>query len=141
MGVKKGDKVKLHYSYKVEGEKEFDSSIGKEPAEFKVGRGEVIQGVEEALIGMEQGEKKEITVSPEKGFGEQKDNLVQKASKDILGGREVKKGEVVDVRTGDGRPVKARVASVDEDSVTLDLNHPLAGKTLKFEIEVVDIQR
>jgi len=140
--VKNEDKVKLHYTYSVEGgREEVDLSTGKESIEFEVGNGAVIQGVEEAVIGMEQGEKKKITVSPEKAFGERKTELVQKAPINVLAGKSVSEGEFLEVSKGEDRLVKAQVKSFDEDSVILDLNHPLAGKTIEFEIEVADIKR
>ena len=142
MRVKNEDKVKLHYTYSVEGgREEVDLSTGKESIEFEVGNGAVIQGVEEAVIGMEQGEKKKITVSPEKAFGERKTELVQKAPINVLAGKSVSEGEFLEVSKGEDRLVKAQVKSFDEDSVILDLNHPLAGKTIEFEIEVADIKR
>lgn len=140
MGVKKGDVVRLHYTIRTKDGKEFDSSSPGEPITFEVGRGEVILGVEEGVIGMEVGEKKEITISPGEGFGERNEEFIYKAPKDILQDLEAKRGDIIDLRAEDGRLVKAQVSHIDVDSVTFDLNHPLAGKTLKVEMEVVEVK-
>lgn len=141
MAVKKNDRVKVSFSYSAEGEdKELGPSNTSEPIELQVGSGEVIQGVEEAVIGMEKGEKKKVTVSPDKAFGKRKEELVQKGPKELLQDRMVREGDFVELQTADKQVLHARVISIDEDCTVLDLNHPLAGRTLNFEIELVDIK-
>ncbi len=140
MPIKRGDIVEVHYTGKFEDGEEFDSSRTREPLVFKVGQGEIIKGFEDAVVGMEIGEKKEITIIPENAYGEYKEELVQKVPKDFLRGRDVKKGDILELRAPGNQLLRALVCEVDEDSVTFDLNHPLAGKVLKFEIEIVGIK-
>jgi len=135
MGIKKGDRVNLRYIGKLEDGKKFDEGY----FEFEVGTGKVIPGIEEGVAGMEKGERKELTVPPQKGFGERKEELKTSFSKSVLHGKEVKEGDVIDVRTQAGKVVQCLVDKVTEDEVTLDFNNPLAGKTLKFELEVIEV--
>ncbi|OGR59925.1 MAG: hypothetical protein A2X36_13760 [Elusimicrobia bacterium GWA2_69_24] len=129
----------MHYTLTVEGSV-LDTSVGKTPLTFVQGSGQIIPGLSEALVGLKKGEKKSVTVAPDKGYGLPNPQAVQKVPKKSFKDAEtIKAGAVV---TGDagGRPFQARVTAVDAESVTLDLNHPLAGKTLNFEVEVVDLQ-
>ena len=141
MSVKPGDIIKLHYTAKFDNGVTFDSSVGQEPVEFKVGAGQVIEGVDDGVVGLETGDKKEITIDPDKGYGPHQDDLVRQAPKEILGDQQVQKGEVVQLQTADGEIIPAQVVDEDNESVTFDLNHPLAGKVLKFEVEVVKIDK
>ena len=138
MPVKKGDKVKLHLSGKVKNGKVFAATEGKQPVEFEAGAGQILPGIDEQVIGMEEGEEKEITVPAEKGFGKRKEELVMEASKDVLKGKKVEVGEKISVETREGRTRSAQVMKIGEDRITLDLNHPLAGKELIFKIKVVE---
>jgi len=138
MPVKKGDKVKLHLSGKVKNGKVFAATEGKQPVEFEAGAGQILPGIDEQVIGMEEGEEKEITVPAEKGFGKRKEELVMEASKDVLKGKKVEVGEKISVETREGRTRSAQVMKIGEDRITLDLNHPLAGKELIFQIKVVE---
>lgn len=138
MPVKKGDKVKLHLSGKLKNGKVFAATEGKKPLEFRVGVGEILPGIDEEVIGMEKGEEKEITVSPEKGFGQRKEELIMEVAKDIFKGKKLQVGQRVSVETQKGRMMPAQVTKIGEDRVTLDLNNPLAGKELIFKIKVVE---
>ena len=138
MPVKKGDKVKLHLSGKLKNGKVFAATEGKQPVEFEAGAGQILPGIDEQVIGMEEGEEKEITVPTEKGFGKRKEELVMEASKDVLKGKKVEVGEKISVETREGRTRSAQVIKIGEDRVTLDSNHPLAGKELIFKIKVVE---
>ena len=91
MPIKKGDKVKLHLSGKLRNGKVFATTEGKKPLEFTAGAGEILPGIDEEVIGMEKNEEKEITVPPEKGFGERKEELIMKFDKDKLKGKKVDK--------------------------------------------------
>ena len=138
MPVKKGDKVKLHFSGKLKDGKVFAATEGEKPLEFRVGAGEILPGIDEEVIGMEKGEEKEITVPPEKGFGKRKEELVMKVAKDVFKGEKLQVGQRVSVQTQQGRTRSAQVMKIGEDRVTLDLNNPLAGKELIFKIKVVE---
>lgn len=135
MGVKRGDRVNLRYLAKFENGKAFDEGH----FEFEVGAGEAIQGVEEGVLGMEEGERKELTVPPQKGYGERKEGLKKTFPKLYFRGRKLKKGDTMRVQPKTGKVVQCLVDKVTEDEVTIDFNSPLAGKTLKFELEVIEV--
>ncbi len=143
MKVKKGSKVKVEYEGRFEDGQVFDSSSHGDhshPLEFVAGEGHVIPGFDNAVMGMEKDEEKEFEVSPEEGYGEVNKNLMQKIPKESLPkDREPKKGMVLVIGSPDGRQFPAKIADVDENTITLDLNHPLAGKKLIFKIKIVSI--
>ena len=140
MPVKKGDGVQLHVSGKTEKGKVIATVEGKRIVKFTAGAGEILTGIDEEVIGMVKNEQKEITVPPEKGFGKRKEELVMEAGKDMLKGKKVEVGQRISVQTEQGRTMPAQVMKIGEDGVTLDLNHPLAGKKLMFKIEIVDVK-
>ncbi len=140
MAIKKGDEVKLHLSGKLKDGKVFAATEGKEPVEFTAGAGEILPGIDEEVIGMEKDEEKEVTLSPEQGFGKRKEELVVEVPKDKFEEKTVEVGEKVSVKTQQGRTKSARVMKIGKDTVTLDLNHPLSGKETLFRIRVVDIK-
>ncbi|RLE14619.1 peptidylprolyl isomerase [Candidatus Aerophobetes bacterium] len=138
MPVKKGDMVRLHFSGRLKNGKVFASTEGKEPLEFEAGVGEILPGIDEEVIGMEKNEEKEITLPPEKAFGKRKKELIRNVEKDRFKGKMVKVGEWITVQLPSGYTIPAHVTKVGEDKITLDLNHPLAGKEIIFKIRVVD---
>jgi len=141
MAVKKGDKVKLDYEGKFEDGTVFDSSEkhGK-PLEIEVGSGQVIKGFDDALIGMKKGEEKEIKLSPAEAYGDPNPQMMKKVPRDQFPkDKEIKAGMVLILGTPDGKQFPAKVAEVSDAEITLDMNHPLAGKTLIFKIKVVEI--
>jgi FKBP-type peptidyl-prolyl cis-trans isomerase 2 len=141
MPVKEGDKVKIEYEGKLDDGTVFDSSAkhGK-PLEFKVGSKQVIPGFENAVIGMEKGEEKEIKIEPAKAYGDPNPQLIKTIPRDKLPmDQELKPGMMLAVGLPDGRQFPARIAKVEGSEVTIDLNHPLAGKNLNFKVKVVDI--
>ena len=135
-----GDTVRLNYTGTLEDGTVFDSSGGREPIEFVIGAGAVIPGLDKGVIGMAMSETKTITIPMEEAYGPKNPNMIMKAPKDKLPpemGLEI--GQQLESRQPDGRVMYATIIEVDEDSVTLDANHPLAGKTLIFEVEIVEI--
>jgi peptidylprolyl isomerase len=141
MPVKKGDKVKLDYSGKLKDGRVFATTEGKDPLEFEAGAGEILSGIDDAVVGMEKNEQKEIILSPEEGFGKRKEELVVGVPKHKFGNERVEVGQRVSVQTKSGRVARARVTQVGDDQITLDLNHPLAGKQTIFNIKVVEIEK
>lgn len=142
MPVKEGDKVKVEYTGTLEDGTVFDTSEGKEPLEFEVGAKQVIPGFEEAVKGMEQGEEKEVTLPKEEAYGEHHEQLVKQVPKEqVPEGMELKEGAMLGVTLPDGRQIPAKILEVGDKEVKIDLNHPLAGKTLKFKIKVVEIKQ
>ncbi len=127
--VKQGDKIKVHYTGKLEDGTVFDSSQDRPPFEFTVGKNEVIPGFEKNLVGMEVGDKKTMTITPEEGYGTAREDLFM----------EIKVGQRIKVRQQDGNILDVTIAGVKDDAVIFDANHPLAGKELTFDVELVEI--
>jgi peptidylprolyl isomerase len=140
MPVKKGDEVKLHFSGKLKDGKVFATTEGKQPLEFEAGAGQILPGIDEEVIGMQKNEERRIAIPPEKGFGKRKEELVMKFDKDMFKGKMLEVGQRISVKNREGRTLLAQVMKIEEDRVTLDLNHPLAGKELMFKIKVVDVE-
>jgi len=141
MSIKKGDKVKIEYTGTLEDGTVFDSSEKQgKPLEFEVGAGKVLKGFEEALVGMKKGEEKEIKLTSAEAYGEHNPKLIKKIPKEQLPkDKELKPGMLLIIGTPDGRRFPAKITEVTDTEVTLDLNHPLAGKALNFKIKVVEV--
>ena len=139
--VKKGDKVKIEYSGTLDDGTVFDSSEKHgAPLEFEIGAKQVIPGFENAIIGMKKGEEKEVKLEPAQAYGERNDQLVKEVPKDqVPAEQELKQGMMLLMRLPNGMQVPVKVVKVTKQAITLDLNHPLAGKTLTFKIKVLDI--
>jgi peptidylprolyl isomerase len=140
-GAKDGDKVKVHYTGKLEDGTVFDTSRERNPLEFSIGKGQLIPGFEEAVIGMETGASQTVVIPPEKAYGSRREEMIMCVGRDQFpddSGLEV--GVQVQSTQADGQVMIARVTAIDEDEVTLDANHPLADKELTFEIEIVSIE-
>lgn len=141
MTVKKGDKVKVHYTGTLDDGTVFDSSEGKDPLQFQVGEGHVIKGFDEALIGMKKDEEKEIKLKVEEAYGNPNPDLVKKVPRDQLPkDKEPEVGMTLIVSLPQGQQIPAKITEITDKEVTIDLNHPLAGKPLNFKIKVVDIE-
>jgi peptidylprolyl isomerase len=141
--VERGNIIKMHYTAKID-DRVVDTTLNRGPVEFRVGEGQVLQGLDEAVVGLEKGEKKTVIIPPEKAYGRRREDLVGKISRDRFGGiplEHVREGTIVKLRTEQGEIRLATIVRVEEDDVTLDFNHPLAGQTIKFEIEIVDIKQ
>lgn len=142
MKVEKGNNVKVHYTGTFEDGQEFDSSRGRnETLNFTVGTGQMIAGFDNAVLGMEVGEVKDVTLSPSEAYGERSENAVMPVSRqnfpeDFV----VEVGAMVQGSTAEGMPVQAMIVGEDEENIILDMNHPLAGKSLNFNIELVEIE-
>lgn len=139
--VKKGDKVKVDYTGTFDDGTIFDASEKHgQPLEFEVGSGQVIKGFDDAVVGMTNGQEKEIIITSAEAYGEVKAELRKKVPrKQLPPDQEPKVGMVLAVGLPNGMQFPARIAEVAKDEVTIDLNHPLAGKTLHFRIKVVNV--
>lgn len=138
--VKNGDKVKVHYVGKLEDGKIFDSSIDREPLDVEVGGAQVIKGFEDGLMGMEEGEKKTISVSPEQGYGKRNPALlIEIPNANIPDEIDPEVGMKLRLADKQGQSVMVTVTDVGDESIQLDANHPLAGKVLVFDLELVSI--
>lgn len=135
-----GDRVQVHYTGRLDDGSVFDSSRESEPLEFEIGTGRVIPGFESAVEGMSVGESIEVELDPDEAYGERRDDLVMPVSRDQLPDElDPEVGDALEVQLGSGERTTATVVDADEASVTLDLNHPLAGRTLNFEVELLEI--
>ena len=139
MAVKAGDKIKVEYEGRFPSGEVFDSSSKHgDLLEFTVGSGMVVKGFDSAVVGMEKGEEKEFTLKPEDAYGEVEPKGVQRVPKDKFPeGTEV--GMTIGIPIPGGGTAPAKITAMDNEFVTLDLNHPLASKTLVFKLKVVDV--
>jgi len=138
--AKKGDSVRIFYTGKLDDGTVFDTSENQSPLEFTLGRKEVIRGFEQAVIGMCPGELKTITLSAEHAYGPYHEELVADLSLDEVPGHlTLEVGNHLELTQSDGQPMVVRVTAISENMVTLDANHPLAGKDLTFEIKLLEI--
>jgi peptidylprolyl isomerase len=138
--AKKGDVVKVHYKGKLNSGEQFDSSEGRKPLEFIVGAGQMIAGFDEAIPGMAVGDKKTVTIAPEKAYGEKKeDAIIEFPKSNIPADMKLEPGMKLQLRDSAGQPVPVVVTEVREEIIVLDANHELAGKELIFDIELVEI--
>lgn len=139
--AKQGDTVHVHYRGTLDDGSEFDSSAGGDPISFTLGSGEVIPGFEQAIQGMSAGDKKTQHIPANEAYGEHREELVFKVGRDqIPPGSDVEVGDMLRVGFPDGTSAAVQVKEMDDESVTLDANHPLAGKALTFELELVRIE-
>ncbi len=138
--VKNGDKVKVHYTGRFEDGRVFDSSIEREPLDVEIGGAQVIKGFEDGLVGMQEGEKKTISISPEEGYGQRDPALlIEIPNTNIPDGMNPEIGMKLRLADKNGQSVMVMVTDVREESIQLDANHPLAGKVLVFDLELVSI--
>ncbi|MGD2187676.1 MAG: peptidylprolyl isomerase [Desulfobacterales bacterium] len=138
--AKLGDTVKIHFTGKMQDETVVETSQNSGPLEFKIGEGNVISGLEQGVIGMQVGDKKTLTISPEDAFGQPRKDLMVDINKDEMPeGIKLAVGVHLNLQTADGQEFKVKVADVKEDKATLDANHPLAGATLIFDVELIEI--
>ncbi|MEO6328824.1 MAG: peptidylprolyl isomerase [Ginsengibacter sp.] len=138
--VKKGDKVKVHYTGKLTNGEQFDSSTGRAPLEFTVGGGQMIKGFDDAMPGMSIGEKKTVNISPEEAYGPKNEEaVIEFPRKNVPADMPLEVGMQLELRNEDGQPFPVVVADIKEDIIVLDANHSLAGKELVFDIELVEI--
>ncbi|WP_309083123.1 peptidylprolyl isomerase [Chelativorans sp.] len=138
--AKTGDIVRVHYRGRLTDGTEFDSSEGREPLEFQVGGGQVIPGFERQVEGMEVGEKSTVTVPADDAYGMRDERQVQSVPREALpDDLDLRVGARLTATTRDGKQIPLTVVDVDDQQVTVDANHPLAGQDLVFDLELVEI--
>lgn len=138
--VKKGSRVKVFYTGKLNDGTVFESNIGKAPLEFTVGKGKVIKGFETAVIGMALGQSKTVKFKPAEAYGPKDPDLVWTiAASELPSGTSQVPGQEVALTRLDGTRIEGRIIAVEGDKVMVDENHPLAGRSLTFEIKVADL--
>jgi peptidylprolyl isomerase len=138
--AKAGDTVRIHYKGTLEDGTVFDSSRGRDPFEFVLGAGMVIPGFDNAITGMEEGSTQTVAIEPEDAYGPYQDDHVIEVNKDQIPADITPEiGMGLQLHSNDGRKFNVVISEIADDTVKLDGNHPLAGKTLTFEIELLAI--
>ncbi|WP_296063043.1 peptidylprolyl isomerase [uncultured Amphritea sp.] len=133
-------KVTLHFAIKLENGEVVDSNFEGSPATFVVGDGQLLDGFESALLGMQAGDEAVIDILPEQGFGMSNPNNMQRIPRKQFGDMALEKGLVISFADASDGELPGMVAEFDERMVTVDFNHPLAGKNLKFEVKIVSVE-
>ncbi|UYN99117.1 MAG: peptidylprolyl isomerase [Devosia sp.] len=135
-----GDLVRINYAGRLVDGTQFDSSEGRAPLEFTLGQGQVIKGLEQHVTGMETGQKSTVTIPAAAAYGPRRDEAIQTLDRaKVPNGVDLKVGTQLQARTADGGMLPITVVGMDEASVTVDANHPLAGQDLVFDVEVVEV--
>ncbi|MFA5574459.1 MAG: peptidylprolyl isomerase [Brumimicrobium sp.] len=138
--VKANDNVKVHYTGKLTNGEVFDSSEGREPLAFTVGAGQMISGFDNGVVGMELNEKKVINIPAAEAYGEVRQELIQEVPKEQLPAEiDPVVGMPLTATLPDGSPMQLVVTEVTDTTIVVDGNHPLAGKELIFDVEIVEI--
>ncbi len=138
--AKNGDTVKVHYVGTLEDGSEFDSSRGGDPLEFKLGEPGLIEGFANAVLGMTVGETKKVTLSPEQAYQMPRPEMIQAMPRENIPESITPEiGMQLTMQGPGGQPMPVKIVAMDDSTITLDANHPLAGKTLTFELELVEI--
>jgi peptidylprolyl isomerase len=138
--AKSGDTVKVNYTCRVVDGPVFDSTQSKEPLEFQLGAGQIIQGFEKSIVGMQPGETKTIDLPPEEAYGNRREDMVVAIERsNIPENVELQVGRKLYLQRQDGLPVEVTLTEVTESRVVVDANHPLAGRPVTFDIELLEI--
>lgn len=138
--AREGDKVRVHYKGRLDDGSVFDSSEGSDPIEFTIGANQVIEGFEKAVVGMTAGETKVEAIPAENAYGTRQDELIFEVPRSAMQeGMELSIGDFVEVHLPDGGSAPMQIKSMDGDTMTLDANHPLAGKDLTFDLRLIEI--
>ncbi len=141
MQIEKNKVVSIHYTLTDNAGKVIDSSDGRDPLLYIQGIGNIIPGLEEALEGKSKADKLDVTVSPDKGYGNRDERMVQSIPRSNIDGIEdIQIGMQLQAQSPDGQMSLLTVTKVEDETVTVDGNHPLAGETLNFAVEIVDIR-
>jgi FKBP-type peptidyl-prolyl cis-trans isomerase SlyD len=140
MTVSNGKQVSLEYTLQLQDKSVLESNVGKEPMTYIQGAHEIVPGLEKALEGLAVGDKKHVEVKPADGYGEIDPKAFQEVKKNQVPENAWKVGTQLEAKSPDGESMFPRVTEVKSETVVLDFNHPLAGKTLFFDIKVLDIR-
>jgi FKBP-type peptidyl-prolyl cis-trans isomerase SlyD len=138
--IQNGSSVSIEYTLKDDSGQVLESNKGKTPLTFTQGHQQIIPGLERELIGMRPGEEKQVVVRPEEAYGEVVPNAQTEVPKDAIPKEGLKVGTTLIARSGSGEPRPVVVKEIKETTVVLDLNHPLAGKTLHFDVKILGVQ-
>jgi len=138
--AKTGDTVRIHYTGKLTDGTKFDSSEGRDPLEFQLGAGQVIKGLEQEIDGMEVGTKSTVTIPAPQAYGDHDPAQVQRVERTVIPADiDLEVGMQLGANTQNGNQITLTVTEIGDAEVTLDANHPLAGKDLVFDVELVEV--
>jgi FKBP-type peptidyl-prolyl cis-trans isomerase SlyD len=140
MTVSAGKEITIEYTLKLEDQTTVDSNVGAEPFKFIQGEHRILPGLETGIEGLKVGDKKQVRVKPEDGYGPVDPEAYQEVEKSRISSEAVVVGSLLEGTDPSGNPIRARVSEIKESTVVLDLNHPLAGKTLIFDVKILGIQ-
>ena len=139
--AKQGDTVKVHYTGTLDDNSVFDSSEGRDPLEFTVGQGQVISGFENAVVGLDVGDRAKIRIEPEDAYGARQDNLLFVIERtELPSDLDPQVDQRFQMRNDSGQELVVTVTETSEKDVTFDANHPLAGQALTFDIQLVGVK-
>ena len=138
--VQDGSIVSIEYTLTGDDGKVIDTSAGKEPLTYIHGAGQIVKGLEQELNGLKVGDQKKVSVKPEDGYGMPSEKAFQEIPREKVPAEAQKEGATLMMKSPDGRAIPIKIAQVKEKTVVVDFNHPLAGKTLHFDVKVKDIQ-
>ena len=138
--VQEGSIVSIEYTLTDNGGRVIESNLGKEPLIYIHGAGQIIRGLEKELYGMKVGEQKKISVKPEDGYGLSDRNAVQEVLREKIPAEKQQVGATLITKAPNGRSIPMRIQEIKEETVIVDFNHPLAGKTLNFDVKVTDVK-
>ncbi|MCC8194181.1 MAG: peptidylprolyl isomerase [Deltaproteobacteria bacterium] len=142
MPAKNGDTVLVHYTGTLDDGTMFDSSREGDPLESVLGQNMLIPGFEDAILGMEEGDTKKVTIQPDQAYGDRVDELILTLPRDeVPPHMKPEVGMLVQLATDDGEEFEATITAITDEALTLDANHPLAGEPLTFELELVGIKK
>jgi FKBP-type peptidyl-prolyl cis-trans isomerase SlyD len=138
--VQEGSIASIEYTLMDEAGKVIESNVGKEPLTYIHGAGQIVRGLEKELYGMKVGEEKKIQVKPEEGYGLSDPKAVQEVLREKIPAEAQQVGATLMTKAADGRAIPMRIQEIREKTVVVDFNHPLAGKTLNFNVKVTDVK-
>lgn len=138
--VTDGKYIFIEYTLKLEDGNVVDTNVGSTPMNFIHGKGQIVPGLEKELGGMKKGESKHVIVKPKDGYGNIRDDAIREVPRDKIPEESQKAGAQIQGRTARGRVIPLTVKEVKDKTIILDYNHPLAGKTLYFDVKIVDIK-
>jgi FKBP-type peptidyl-prolyl cis-trans isomerase SlyD len=138
--IHEGAVVSIEYTLTDDAGKMIDSNVGKDPLSYIHGAGQIVRGLERELNGLKVGDRKKVQVTPQDGYGPINEKAFQEIPREGIPPEAQKPGAMLMTKAPDGRAIPVRVHEVKEKTVVVDLNHPLAGKTLNFEVKVIDVQ-
>jgi FKBP-type peptidyl-prolyl cis-trans isomerase SlyD len=138
--IQEGSIVSIEYTLTDDTGRVLDTNVGKEPLTFIQGAGQIVKGLEQALNGLKVGDEKKVQVKPEDGYGLPNEKAFQEVPREMIPAEAQKTGAMLMTKAQDGRAMPIRVHEIKEKTVVVDFNHPLAGKTLNFDVKVKDIK-